>query len=77
MLCACGNDARYVDEDGQLTCGICPLIVGKDSIRLMDVPRLLKWARGVVGPGDVVMGEFLLQPQGLSDLRSIIGRKPS
>ena len=77
MLCACGNHARYVDEDGQLTCAICPLLAGKDSIRLADVPRLLKWARGVVGPDSVVMGEHVLRPEGLSALRSIIGRGPS
>ena len=53
-LCACGNHARYVDEDGRLTCALCPLRAGKDSIRLADVPRLLKWARDVVGLNSVV-----------------------
>ena len=74
-LCACGNHARYVDEDGHLTCAICPLRAGKDSIRLADVPRLLRWARGVVS------GELSPYPErvgfALSDLRGIIGRGPS
>jgi hypothetical protein len=65
--CACGNHARYVDEDGYLTCALCPLRAGKDSIRIADVPRLLKWARAAVD----------LRSEGLSDLRGIIGRRPS
>lgn len=76
-LCACGNHARYVDEDGQLTCAICPLRAGKDSIRLADVPRLLKWARDVVGPSSGVVGERVLRHEELSALRSIIGRRSS
>jgi hypothetical protein len=74
-LCACGNHARYIDEHGQLTCAICPLRAGTDSIRLADVPRLLKWARDVAGPDSTVTSEHVLRPEGLSALRSIIGRK--
>ena len=43
--CACGNAARYVDADGVLTCAICPLKSGRDSLRISDVPALLAWVR--------------------------------
>jgi len=43
--CACGNAARYIDDMGIFTCAICPLKAGRDSIRLTDVPALLKWVR--------------------------------
>jgi hypothetical protein len=45
VTCACGNAARYVVADGRLTCALCPLRAGVDSIRLADVPALLAWAR--------------------------------
>lgn len=46
--CTCGNVARYVDQYGALTCGICPLRAGDDSIKISDVPLLLQWARDFV-----------------------------
>ena len=45
MICACGNTARYVSQTGALVCGICPIKHDEDSIRIADVPRLLKWVR--------------------------------
>lgn len=69
MNCACGNAARYVDDAGRLTCGICPIKRGQDSIRIADVPALLAWARShLAGPHCF---------DGSDDtLRAIIGRKP-
>jgi hypothetical protein len=43
--CACGNAARYIDEKGELCCAICPIKNARDSIRLSDVPDLLRWCR--------------------------------
>jgi hypothetical protein len=37
-----------VDQHGALTCGICPLRAGDDSIKISDVPLLLRWARDFV-----------------------------
>jgi hypothetical protein len=45
VTCACGNAARYVAADGRLTCALCPLRDGVDSVRLSDVPALLALAR--------------------------------
>lgn len=63
MSCPCGNAARYVDQHGQLTCGICPLRAGDDSIKIADVPRLLAWARSLAAQHP--------------DVLDIIGRKPT
>lgn len=52
MICACGNSARYVDETGALTCALCPLRSGRDSIRITDVPALLKWCRSFIAAGE-------------------------
>jgi hypothetical protein len=69
MKCACGeNEARYINERGELCCGICPLKQGLDSIKLGDVPALLKWARDVLAGG--FMGGY-----SFGALRDIIGRK--
>jgi len=67
MTCSCGNTARYIDETGALTCAICPLKSKRDSIRLMDVPALLSWARKYLAVEHATNEE----------LRSIIGRKPT
>lgn len=59
MNCACGNAARYVTADGRFTCAICPIKEGVDSIRLADVPALLRWARAFLGgppPGELWEG---------------------
>lgn len=66
--CACGNAARYVDDAGSLTCAICPLKVGRDSIRLSNVPDLLNWARRYVANR---------QPWAdVGELRSVVGVDP-
>lgn len=68
MTCACGNTARYIDSTGALTCAICPLKAGLDSIRLVDVPALLAWARRH-------LAAYCFD--GCDDtLRTIIGREP-
>lgn len=41
----CPNEARYIDEFGQLMCGTCPIKFGADAIKLSDVPTLLVWCR--------------------------------
>lgn len=43
----CGNKPRYIDEHGELACGVCPIKAGIDSIRISDVPKLVGWARDV------------------------------
>lgn len=35
----CENAAHYIDEDGRLCCGACPIKAHKDSIRISDAPR--------------------------------------
>lgn len=47
MKCqVCGeNEARYVDSVARLTCALCPLKEGRDSVRISDVPRLMQYAR--------------------------------
>ncbi len=70
MKCSCGNDARYINERGELCCGICPIKEGIDSIKLGDVSNLLAWAR------EIQVGGFL-GGDSFGALRSIIGRKPS
>lgn len=62
MTCKCGNAARYVDQHGALTCGICPIKAGDDAVRIADVPRLLVWARSIADR--------------YPDVLDIIGRKP-
>ncbi len=44
----CGNAARYVDAAGLLTCGICPIRFGLDSIKIASIPDLLVWCRRFV-----------------------------
>ena len=67
--CDCGNEARYVSQTGELTCAICPLKRGEDSIRIADVPALLAWSRDVLAGGAMGGSSF-------EALREIIGRKP-
>lgn len=45
LECACGNAARYLNERGQFCCATCPIKEGIDAIKLVDVPKLLEWAR--------------------------------
>lgn len=47
LTCDCGNDARYIDADSKLVCGICPVKSGKDSIRISDVGPALEILRAV------------------------------
>lgn len=63
MLCKCGNVARYINEKGELCCAICPFVDHVDSIRLADVPALLKWCRA-----------HLDTPMDRTVLRAIIGK---
>lgn len=67
--CSCGNDARYINELGELCCGVCPIAQGLDSIKLSDVPALLKWSRRVLEGGFMGGSSF-------EALRHILGRKP-
>lgn len=77
--CKCGNAARYVDQNGALTCGICPIKAGDDSIRISDVPRLLAWARDFIHLADSLDQPLL--PLSLFNasehLRDIIQRRPA
>lgn len=45
MLCKCGNTARYVTQNGTLTCAICPIKDNLDSVKLATIPEFLAWAR--------------------------------
>lgn len=67
----CANQARYIDETGAMVCGICPLKLGLDSIRIMDVPLLLTWARNYLASPAYSSG-----PTWADALRAIVGRKP-
>lgn len=70
VTCECGNTARYIDATGALTCGICPLKAGRDSIRFSDVPALLAWARHY-------LRGWCLDESPSAELRDIIGLGPS
>lgn len=87
MTCKCGNEARYINERGELCCSLCPLKEGLDSIKLNDVPKLLVWARRFESINlereltDTNFEELVVRldrsySRELSDLRSIVGRKP-
>jgi hypothetical protein len=41
--CACGNEARYVNERNDLCCGLCPLREGLDSVLIANKERLHQW----------------------------------
>lgn len=69
MICSCGNTARYIDSTGALTCAICPIKAGLDSIRFSDVPALLAWARRHLAGSHSFDGSD-------QALRDIIGRAP-
>lgn len=58
----CGNEPRYIDEHGELACGVCPVKAGADSIRITDVPKLVGWAR------DVARAALAHRPPGYVDL---------
>lgn len=64
----CSNVARYIDEYGQLVCGVCPVREGTDSIKFADAARLLKWAREILDGG--MMGGSSFEA-----LRNILGRR--
>lgn len=67
--CDCGNDARYIDEHGKLVCGVCPIRLGHDAIKIKDVPVLLAWCREMLAGGTMDGSSF-------AALRGIIGVKP-
>lgn len=74
MKCACGNVARYMTIDGELTCALCPIKNSVDSIRLAEVPRLLAWARAFLLPENaakVSTGRLALAQKAL---REIVGK---
>ncbi len=73
--CVCGNAARYVDQHGALTCGICPLKAGDDSIKINNVLRLLEWARLYLRAVERGAAQDLAHMTG--DLRDIIQRGPT
>lgn len=64
MKCKCGNEARYVTARqvldpatgvnvtrGELSCAICPIRDGEDSVRITDVPLLVAWLRWFIADG--------------------------
>ena len=74
MSCKCGNAARYINERGELCCGICPLKESLDSIKLADVPKLLAWARALQLRQQGSSIE--LSASELLTLREIVQRRP-
>lgn len=81
--CSCGNAARYINERGELCCAICPIKQGIDSIRLIDVPRLLAFARKLLVGEDAPVidgwqpgGPILQITKYREELREIIGKPP-
>lgn len=71
LQCACGNAARYIDDRGELCCGICPIKLGRDSIRISDVPQLLGWARITIA---YLQGEHIPAGDGI---QAMIGQRPA
>lgn len=89
LHCAdCGeNEARYIDEYGHFVCGVCPIRLGSDAIKISDVPELIKLVRKMMRPVDdpahfKIHGESLSTNPGrmLSDyinaLKDLLGKKP-
>lgn len=74
MKCAtadCSNDARYINECGELCCGLCPIKQGLDSIRLADVGDLLIVTRALTFQADPRAIERCV-----ARLRVILGQMP-
>jgi hypothetical protein len=70
VRCAsCENEARYIDAHGDLSCALCPIKFGIDSIRIVDVPALLAWSREVLAGGFMGGDSF-------GKLREIVGQQP-
>jgi hypothetical protein len=42
-VCACGNESRYINERGELCCGLCPIKERIDSILLTSKGQLHQW----------------------------------
>jgi len=73
MTCACGNAARYINELGELCCGICPIKQRLDSIKFGDVPQLLSWARITL---EYLTGRNMHIPAGDS-IKAVLGQRPA
>ncbi len=64
----CQNPARYIDEFGQLMCGVCPIKYGADSLKPEQIGELITWAREVLDGGFMGGSSF-------ARLRRIMGPK--
>ncbi len=73
LKCACGNTARYIEDHGAFTCGICPIKNGRDSIRISDVPQLLSWARITI---EYLRGRNAHIPAG-DNIQATLGQRPA
>ena len=75
VLCSCGsgNAARYINEKGELCCGICPIKQGLDAIRVADVPQLLGWARITI---EYLRGQNAHIPAG-DGIQATLGQRPA
>lgn len=67
----CSNAARYINERGELCCGLCPIKHDQDSIRIADVGTLLIVARALTIQTDPRAIERSLQK-----LRLLLGQMP-
>lgn len=78
MKCACGNDARYITEQGLFTCSLCPLRQGIEAIRLTDVGPLLPLLRELMRQIDHHDGpqRDLEMRRMASEIRVVLGRNP-
>lgn len=74
MTCSvpgCGREARYVGDLG-LTCALCPLIAGADSVRFCDVRDLLPILRDLLACLDQQKTSAGLSAR--QDIKAILGR---
>lgn len=67
----CENAGRYIDETGHFSCAICPLGLGMDAIRIVDVPVLLAWVRQNIEHGRTNVWASDLKPSFLAIVRSV------
>lgn len=65
----CDNEARYVNMNGALCCGTCPVKHGIDSVRITDVHKIAAWIRDVVSEGTVTVDAF-------DEITALIGTWP-
>lgn len=78
MKCAtasCSNEARYINERGELCCGLCPIKEGIDSIQIAAVPALLALARQITD--QMGLNQLWCGSERAREFLKVIGYRPT